>query len=132
MDDALAPSEEFIANIRSGIIQHLRLLADPEAQREFERRVPIADVPAELFCVWFDDFYHPETPVVHAAFSPQEREVLAEFHELFAAVSAEFPSTLPRLHELQIHPAWARVTSGASRALNRILGSAHEASKESR
>ena len=36
-------------------LEVLRLIADPEAQRAYERDVPIANVPAELACMWFDD-----------------------------------------------------------------------------
>ena len=40
---------------RDRYLEILRLIADPEAQRRYERDVPIANVPAELACMWFDD-----------------------------------------------------------------------------
>jgi hypothetical protein len=110
-------TQELVANIRSSIHQELKLLADPEAQREYERNVPIADVPAELFAGWFDDSYHPQSPAFQAAFSPRELEALAEFNSLFTAAGAELPEPLPRLSDLLAHPVWARVSSGAAKAL---------------
>ena len=43
------------AAIRAEVLSHLELLASPELQARYERDVEIADVPAELVCVWFDD-----------------------------------------------------------------------------
>ena len=113
----MEPSEDLLANIRTSVIEVLQLLADPEAQREYERNVAIADVPAELFCLWFDDVYHPESPAHQAAFSPGELDLLAEFTKLFLDAEAELPDPLPRLRELQAHPAWSRVVSGAASTL---------------
>jgi hypothetical protein len=113
---------ELVAAIRSSIHQHLEFLADAEAQREYERDVPIADVPAELVCGWFDDCYHPESPAFQAAFTPQQRAVLAEFDDEFRAAIAELPEPLPRLSDLQPHHAWSRVNSAAARALRGVSG----------
>jgi len=116
------PDAEIVARLRSSIGEQLTLLSDPEAQRQYERNVPIADVSAELFCGWFDDLYHPESPAFRAAFSPRELEDLAEFNEVFIRVAAELPEPLPRLCDLQAHPAWGCVVSGAARALERLTG----------
>jgi hypothetical protein len=117
-------TEELVANIRSSIHKHLKLLADLEAQHEYQRNVPIANVPAELLCGWFDDSYHPETAAFQAAFAPQELDVLAEFNDLFAAAEVELPDRLPTLSALQAHPAWGRVVSGAAKALAGLSGRA--------
>ena len=121
-DGAMKITEELVAYIRSSIHEHLELLANTEAQREYERNVPSADVPAELFCVWFDDCYQPESLAFLAAFSPEELDALAAFTDLLTAAQAELPEPLPRLCDLQAHPAWGRVTSGATRALHRLSG----------
>jgi len=117
-------TDEFVANIRSSIREHLRLLADPVAQREYERNVPVADVPAELLCGWCDDVYHPASAAFQSAFSPRELAALAEFDNLFNAAAAELPDPLLRLRELQAHPAWGRVMSGAATALQGVFGPA--------
>src|SRR5436190_14097080 len=72
-----------VAHLRRSIIDLLRLLADADAQLEYERSVPIANVPAELFCMWADDQYHPDSDLFRAAFAPDEVEVLAIFDEQF-------------------------------------------------
>jgi len=110
-------TEEVVANTRSSILEHLALLADPEAQREYEQNVPIADVPAELMCGWFDDSYDPSSPAFEAAFSLRERRALAEFSDLLTSAEAQLPIPLPRFRDLQTHPAWGRVIAGAANAL---------------
>ena len=117
-------TKKLVANIRSSIFEQLKLLADPEAQREYECNVPIADVPRELFCGWFDDSYHPESPAFQAAFNPRELDALAEFHNLFSAAEVELPEPLPQLSDIQAHPAWGRVLSGAAKALRCLSGHA--------
>jgi hypothetical protein len=117
-------TEELVANIRSSIREHLKMLADTVAQLEYERNVPIANVPAELICGWFDDSYLPESPAFQAAFTPQELDALAKFNDLFAAATAELPEPLPRLSDLQALPAWRRVISGAASALLGFSGRA--------
>jgi hypothetical protein len=117
-------TEELVANIRSSMYEHLELLADAEAQRAYERNVPIADVPGELLCGWFDDVYHPEDQAFQAAFGPRELDALAEFNDLFTAAEAVLPEPLPPLCDLQAHPAWSRVISGAAKALRDLSGGA--------
>ena len=93
-------TEERLEGTRSSIREHLELLANPNAQRDYERDAPIADVPAELFCGWFDDSYHPEDPAFQAAFNPRELALLADFNDLFAAAEREIPEIHP-CHGLQ-------------------------------
>lgn len=42
-------------SLRESLLQTLTLLGDFEAQMKYVVDVPIADVPAELICMWFDD-----------------------------------------------------------------------------
>jgi hypothetical protein len=46
-------------DIRRRIVEHIDLLAHPSKQFEYEKNVPIADVPAELVCGFCDDLYSP-------------------------------------------------------------------------
>jgi hypothetical protein len=41
---------------RSNVMQTLRLISSADEQRTYQRNVPIADVPAELFCQWEECF----------------------------------------------------------------------------
>ena len=58
--------------MRDRVLETLRLLASPDAQVEYQRKVPIADVPAELICQWFDDSFWPDETRLRALFSDAE------------------------------------------------------------
>ena len=73
-------AETFRENLRLA----LELAASPEEQRAYARRVPIAQVVAEVFETW-TDIYHPDVPTFTVAFDEAERAALARyatFHEL--------------------------------------------------
>jgi hypothetical protein len=66
---------------RRHIIELLQPLASEELQLVYERTVPIADVPAELLCKWFDDLYYPG---IESQFEPGEAEALSRFNVFYA------------------------------------------------
>lgn len=105
---------------RRTMLDLLRLLADPEAQRAYERNVPIAQVPAELLCMWFDDLYHPDSSAFHEAFDPVERAALARFHAVFTEVADRMPERLERVAELHAWSEWSVVVRAAARVLTQI------------
>lgn len=92
--------------LRSTILSLLRMLGDSDAQLAYERNVPIASVPAELVCMWFDDHYHPTTESFQTAFSRRERAILAAFHERYETVASSLPADLRRVADLQALGAW--------------------------
>lgn len=98
---------------RESVRELLQLLSDPAAQRKYERDVPIANVPAELVCMWFDDLYHPE---LLTGFSESERKALADFHSFFDARVEGLPCDggVAKLHDA---PAWREVMAKAGQAL---------------
>lgn len=118
---------EIAVHFRRNVVELLQLLADRGAQIQYERDVPIADVPAELVCMWFDDLYHPKDETFRSAFTPSELDVLAEFHRKYAASLKAIGTLphLPNLTELHAHPAWERVVSGAQEALDSVAGEDH-------
>ena len=91
----------------------LRLLGDPAAQIAYDRNVPIAQVPAELFCMWFDDFYHPDSEHFQDAFSIDECAILAAFHERYRKIRGSLPRYLGRVADLHSHAAWHALMSAA-------------------
>lgn len=111
-----------VEQIRSSIREILALLADTEQQSEYERNVPIADVPSELICMWFDDQYHPEDAMFHSSFSCAERQALAVFNADFAVAVDELKSLGIGWSVAWLHaqPAWARVVRGATSALGSL------------
>lgn len=108
--------------IRDGIRDLVALLADAERQRVYERDVPIAHVPAELVCMWFDDLYHPDDPAFVRAFSTAELAALDEFNRIYRSVADELEPLPPSVADLHAHPAWSRVSPAAAAALMSIDG----------
>jgi hypothetical protein len=109
-------------NVRIAIREHLALLADPERQRDYERRAQIADVPAEMFCAWFDDSYHPEDPLFQQAFAADERDVLRRFTQQLERAMSEMGevSEIKDVNDLQTRPTWARIVEEAGDVLRRL------------
>lgn len=101
--------------VREPIIEALRLAASAEAQRSYALAAPIADVPAEVFCMW-EDFYVPDSPWFEAAFGPDEREALAHYQATSSAIAHRVPEHVA-LAAFQAMPEWAELAAAATRAL---------------
>jgi len=91
------------------------MLASPHAQLRYEQQVPVANIPSELLCGWFDDFYHPGTPEFQQAFSRNELSVLARFSSLLHKNSRALPQFA---HELVKEPGWQLVMQRARETLD--------------
>ena len=98
-------------------MRELELLGSEFAQIRYEQDVPIASVPAELVCGWFDDLYHPDTVDFQYAFSTAELSALADFSAFFNARIGELPKTV---RELVRRPAWQEVMRKARDTLDFI------------
>src|SRR5262249_55664930 len=84
------------------------LAASPAEQLDYARRVPIADVLAEVFELW-GDFYQPRMPTFDIAFSPPERSALAECETVATTVAASTRHlTLQEFHPSPISKAAGR------------------------
>lgn len=105
---------------RMSILDLLRLLSDSDRQIAYERDVPIASVPAELFCMWFDDQYHPESDLFTAAFTPRERAILAAFHQRFEAASDCLPQNFRSVADLHARAEWQSLMRAAGDALKQL------------
>lgn len=105
--------------IRNRIIEYLEVAASADEQRDYERRVPMAQVPNEMINQWEDwvngddlDWYSP--PV----FSEDERQALRNFQSIWLTVANETPDPMPHSIELLLGtPIWARLMDGAQTAL---------------
>jgi hypothetical protein len=93
--------------LREGILETLRLLASREAQLEYRRNVPIADVSAELFCAW-DDVFWPDDTALRAEFSESEWVTLLRFHSVFERVSRLMPHQ--PLPPIVLSPHWLQLS----------------------
>jgi len=104
-------------NLKTGILEVLRLLASREAQLEYRRTVPIADVSAELFCMW-DEAFWPDDAALRAEFSESEWSALQRFHSVFERVCRLLPHhPLPPIEEFVQSPHWLQLSRAAARAL---------------
>lgn len=95
---------------RALTIQTIQLIADTEAQERYEIDVPIADVPSELVCQWFDDIYKAEWEPYREAFTSKELEVLAEFNAFYDSLVDRLPETLEEMHRCY---AWRQIVGKA-------------------
>ena len=107
------------SNVRQRLVEVLELMASPEAQLAYQEQVPIADVPAELICMWDETFWIND-PEVRAAFSADEWVALEKYDSIFHRVCALLPPQLPPLLEFQKTQLWLRLSRGAARALSGV------------
>ncbi len=106
--------------LRSQVFEILALIGDPEAQLRYERDVPIANVPAELVCMWFEDVFRPdELPDFPASFSKAEFAVLSAFSEFYDARVDALP-TRSGVVGLHGSPVWTVVMERANETLKRV------------
>jgi hypothetical protein len=97
----------------------LSLIGDAGAQQRYERDVPIANVPVELVCMWFDDQYHPDAEGFSECFSDEERSLLAGFDEFYDR-RVEFLPTSGGVAELHASKPWIEVMEKARATLQAL------------
>ncbi len=101
--------------VRERIIEALQLAASAETQAAYAASVPIANVPAEVFCTW-EDHYVPDSPWFELAFDADERAALAAYETTCSAIARRVPNHLD-LAAFQASPAWRELSDAAVRAL---------------
>ena len=112
-------TESEIMEARKVFQDLLNLISSAAEQFEYEASVPIANVPAELVCMWFDDHYYPNSEWFLECFSPQGRDTLAEFHRFYEARVDALPDT-EQVSELQKSTEWQEVMAKAKEAAGEI------------
>lgn len=93
---------------RKAIIDEIKLLSLPSKQLEYEKNVPIANVPAELICGFCDDLYHPKSEQMLSQFNSEE---LKELAHLYGALCEAAKIEAASVSELQKHEKWRAVVS---------------------
>jgi hypothetical protein len=107
--------------IRKNIIETLKLISSFKEQEEYQETVTIAQVSAEIFCNWFDDFYHPYDKSFQDSFSKQELSLLEEFNVYFKSNGKYLPET----HDIKTwfeNNAWIGISKKAKEILKSIIG----------
>ena len=101
--------------VRERLIEALQLAASAEAQAAYAARVPIADVPAEVFDTW-GDHYVPDSPWFERAFTFDEREALAAYDATLSTIARRVADHVD-LAAFQASPEWRDLADAAVRAL---------------
>jgi hypothetical protein len=97
-------------SIRKAIIDEIDLLAHISKQLQYEKDVPIADVPAELVCGFCNDLYHPKSEQMLSEFTEVELKGLAHLYGVLCeAASLDVSGAI----ELVKHPKWRAVVAVA-------------------
>ncbi|WP_345267345.1 hypothetical protein [Nocardioides nanhaiensis] len=109
--------------IRNRIIEYLGLAASFEAQREYEREVPIAHIPYEVINQWEDQVRtNPrENPYNTDIYDHAEVEALSSFQAVWDSVAAAVPENYPALAEVQAMPEWTLLRESAEDALGVLM-----------
>ena len=107
-------------SFRDSAIQILELLSSLKAQNDYKKNVPLADVPTELVCMWFDDFWHPDD-TLKKHFQPHELSALTAFHHFFEARVDYLPSSTEGLEALHSSSKWSEIVDKAAQTLKTLL-----------
>ncbi len=109
-----------IADRRPVIEELLELLSSSEQQLQYEADVPVAFIPDELVCMWFDDHYHPEDAFFRSCFTPDELEALAAFDSLYRREVDTLPEPIRGISTWHACKGWSRINAAAAAALARL------------
>lgn len=97
------------------MIYHIKILATPSLQIEYQEDVPSIIILDELLSLWFDNF-HPESELFKSSFSNAEIHELLKFHELFDSKVDSIPDVEFAL-QLQAIKEWREVQSHAAKII---------------
>ncbi len=93
----------------------LDTLASGEELLAYEKNVPIAYIPHEIACQFFDDFYHPKTDEFLKAFSQDEiKEIGILSGYLHIALQALDSRGHPSVNEVLKLPEWRSMMKRAA------------------
>jgi len=106
--------------LRERIVEALQLAASAEMQVAYGTRVPIANVPAEVFCMW-EDHYVPDSPWFERAFTADERDALAAYEVTCSAIARRVPDHV-HLAAFQASREWRDLADAAAHALAALKG----------
>ncbi len=106
--------------LRHNILDVLELWASKNAQLEYQKNVPIAQVSSEIFNQW-DDFYYPDTEHFLIAFNEKERKALANFNETINSIADKTETYLPDISAFIKTDEWRIVNKSAIEAIKNIM-----------
>lgn len=107
-------------NIRTGLNNVLKLWASKDVQLEYQKNIAIADVSAELFCQWCDDYYNEDSAIMRIEFTQIELDAYKEFNKVLCEISDATPEYLPPIEKFIITKEWEIIHNAAISALLKI------------
>ena len=112
--------------IRYNIIGSLELAASFKEQINYQKNVPIADVPAEVLCIW-GGLAHPKllTSMNSAIYSEGEIRAVHDFQLVFERTCKSLPNRQPVLEVLFEEPYWKNLRDAAALALKEFRFGVH-------
>lgn len=111
--------EERRSITRERAVNILSLIASEDEQLDYEQDVPIANVPGELLCQWFDDFYYRDLPSFRNAFTGSEFALLAEFDAFYDEHERLLPPSPDTIQTWLDDPTWREIMVKAEDTLRR-------------
>jgi hypothetical protein len=115
------PDRIVLQRMRNRIIESLELASSHEVQSEYQRKVPLVDVAAEVFNQWED--WVPKDWRRHYmagdVFTSAEIAAIAAFEIVWDEIASELPE-LP-LAALMPMPGWQRLADAAAASLRIFL-----------
>ena len=105
-------------NYRNETFDTLKLISSKAEQLDYQNKVPIAHVSAELFCSWescYQDVKNRDW--YQSTFSKKEFEVLKRFDVIFEQVCSETEENVPYITEFIQSKQWLTLSKAAKLAL---------------
>ena len=105
-------------NYRKETFDTLKLISSKAEQLDYQIKVPIAHVSAELFCSWESCFQDvKDRDWYQGTFSKKEFEVLKKFDAIFEQVCSETEQNVPYITEFIQTKQWLTLSKAAKLAL---------------
>jgi hypothetical protein len=115
----LLMNSQLQVNFRKQTFDTLELIASKPKQLDYQNRVPIAQVSAELFC-WWQECYQDvkDRDWYQGAFTQTEFTTLKNFDLVFEQVCAETEQKVPYITDFVHTKQWRKLTKAAKLALS--------------
>jgi len=115
----LLMNSQLQVNFRKETFDTLNLIASKAEQLDYQNRVPIAHVSAELFCSWESCYQDVQDRDWYKdIFTPEEFAVLKNFDLAFEQVCAETGQEVPYITDFVDTKQWCDLTNAAKLALS--------------
>jgi hypothetical protein len=111
-------NNQLCENYRKETFDTLKLISSKAEQLDYQNKVPIAHVSAELFCSWescYQDVKNRDW--YQSTFSKEEFEVLNRFDVIFEQVCSETKQDVPYITEFIQTKQWLTLSKAAKLAL---------------